>query len=216
MSIAGDRPRQLAPTVGTTGSGSTSSPVPSSLSTSESHLAGSSSRARSHLVSRSASREFLRNNQKKLDRPHPICSTKINLQQHPRIDRLKPESNQVLHVRALIYTPYINLLRLRHQPQSILFGDQIKYAARSLYAAAHPVFTARTTRHQTCLCSRPVREPSRRSSTASPKEKLDQISGSISPCQAISQEHVARNRYYQAISSEQAESRDRSNNYYQQ
>jgi hypothetical protein len=32
MGIAGDKPRQLAPTVGTTGSGSTGSPAPSSSS----------------------------------------------------------------------------------------------------------------------------------------------------------------------------------------
>jgi hypothetical protein len=43
MGITGDKPRQLAPTVGTTGSGSTGSPAPSSSSRScRSHLAYSS------------------------------------------------------------------------------------------------------------------------------------------------------------------------------
>jgi hypothetical protein len=38
MGIAGDKPRQLAPTVGTTGSGSTGSPASSSSSYVRSHL----------------------------------------------------------------------------------------------------------------------------------------------------------------------------------
>jgi hypothetical protein len=79
MGIAELEPRQLAPTVGTTGSRSTGSPAPSSSSrtpplrlhlasssTSSSHLRSSpSSMAESHLVGQSKSAKFLINHQRK-------------------------------------------------------------------------------------------------------------------------------------------------------